>query len=326
MAKVLKKMKWFLIYTLVFLIVFAGSAIFKMTYKPAWTKQYSVEWSDAIGKVYTDIPYGDQPANTFDIYVPADSSKESYGLVVYLHAGGFTTGDKSDDKEMLQWLASKGYVAVGINYTLRNEDNPEASVYSQSLEIKESISKVVEKAQELGYTIEQMAMGGGSAGHTLAMLYAYRDAATSSVPVKMLFGGVGPSSFYPEDWSNYDFNKGTDEANQAAAYLFGVMAGKDISPELFGTPAYDEAVKDISALLWVDENTVPSLLAYGKHDTVQPYAASVRLDEALTKAGVPHDYLVFEHSGHGLQNDSAMSKLYFEKIVEYLDTYLPINK
>lgn len=57
---------------------------------------------------------------------------------------------------------------------------------------------------------------------------------------------------------------------------------------MFGTKEYDELVKDSSALLWVDENTVPAVMAYGKYDTVQLYESSVRLDEALTKAGVDH--------------------------------------
>lgn len=37
---------------------------------------------------------------------------ESYGIVVYLHAGGFTSGDKNADTKMLQWLCEKGYVAA----------------------------------------------------------------------------------------------------------------------------------------------------------------------------------------------------------------------
>lgn len=37
---------------------------------------------------------------------------ESYGLVVYLHPGGFTSGDKNADTKMLQWLCEKGYVAA----------------------------------------------------------------------------------------------------------------------------------------------------------------------------------------------------------------------
>lgn len=79
---------------------------------------------------------------------------------------------------ILQWLCSKGYVAAGINYTLRNEKNPTVSVYSQSMEIKERIPQVIEVVKKLGYPIVKRAIGSGSAGHALAMLYAYRDAST----------------------------------------------------------------------------------------------------------------------------------------------------
>ena len=55
---------------------------------------------------------------------------------------------------------------------------------------------------------------------------------------------------------------------------------------------------------------------------MQPYEASVRLDAALTKAGVDHTYIVFEHSGHGLQNDNKQSIEYSEAILQYLDKYM----
>lgn len=103
------------------------------------------------------------------------------------------------------------------------------------------------------------------------------------------------------------------------------MAGKEITADMFGTPAYDEAIKDISALLWVDDNTVPSLLCYGAHDKVQGFPASKRLDEALTAHNIPHDYIVCEHSGHGLQNDNKKFHEFYQKTEEYLDKYMPVK-
>ena len=94
------------------------------------------------------------------------------GLAVYLHAGGFTTSDKSDDTAMLQWLCSKGYVACGINYTLRTDTNG-SSVLQQSNEIRSAIPVVVSESDARGYHIDKMTMAGGSAGHALAMIYAY---------------------------------------------------------------------------------------------------------------------------------------------------------
>ena len=154
---------------------------------------------------------------------------------------------------------------------MRDEAHPEASVYSQSIEIKESMPVVIAEAENLGYHIDEMSIGGGSAG------------------------------------------------------LFGVMAGKEITSDMFGTPEYDEAIKDISALLWIDENTVPSVLAYGKYDKVQSFEASVRLDQALTEHNVPHEYIVCEHFGHGLQNDNKEILLYNQKMEEYLDKYMPVK-
>ena len=302
---------------------FVGSAVFKMKYKSPAFRKFSVKWNDSVGTVQTDLACGDLPANRFDLYLPADKTKEAYGLVVYLHAGGFTSGDKSGDHEMLEWLCSRGYVAAGINYTLRTEENAWANVYTQSVEIRDSIPFVIEAAKQAGYEIDSMAISGGSAGHALAMIYAYRDADQAPVPVKLVFGAVGPSSYYPEDWGCFGFDQpGTGEA---AAAMFTVMSGNTITSDMFGTAAYDEAVKQISPLLWVDENTVPSVMAYGRYDKVQAFPASIRLDAKLTACGVDHAYLVAEHSGHGLQNDKGIYLQYLEKTEEYLNKYLPVK-
>jgi acetyl esterase/lipase len=316
-----KTVKFVLICVLAFVVSFFGSVVFKVTYKPASFNKYSVVWSDEIGTVHKDFSYGDGEAQKFDLYVPADKSKKNYGLVVYLHAGGFTGGDKVDDAEMLQWLCSKGYVAAGINYTLFSEKNPNANIYTQSMEIKDSMPYVVEEAKKLGYNINEMSISGGSAGGCLALLYGYRDVETSPVPLRMIFEGVGPSSFYPEDWKSYGFDKNLE----AAASLFSTMSGKKITTDMFGTAEYDETVKDISALLWVNENSVPTVMAYGAHDKFQPYEGSIRLNDALDKYNVPHEYIVLEHSGHGLQNDNKLYLEYLEKVEEYLNKYMPVK-
>lgn len=55
---------------------------------------------------------------------------------------------------------------------------------------------------------------------------------------------------------------------------------------------------------------------------MQAFSASKRLDTALTEHSVPHEYIVFRHSGHGLQNDNRQYKRYMEKVVEYLGKYM----
>ena len=305
---------------LVFFIAFTAGVISKFAIQPSWAKKYSVQWSDEIGTLLSDYSYGSGEANKFDLYLPKDHSRENYGLVVYLHAGGFTSGDKADDRNMLAWLCSRGYVAAGVNYTLRTDTNT-ASVMTQSNEIKEAIPYVIQAAEDAGYHIDKMTMAGGSAGHCLAMIYTYRDGGEAPVPVVLTFGAVGPSCFYQEDWGIY----GLDQNDEACAGMFSVMAGVEISEQDIQDGSYLEKVKPISAMEWVSNNPVPSVIAYGKYDKVQPYLGSLRLKVALEESNV--DYLYFElpHSGHGLQNDNAIQKQYMEAVEKYLDKYMPVE-
>lgn len=315
-----RRVMWGSIYVFAFLIAFGGSVAFKMTYQAEWSKKFSVDWNDSIGTIKKDISYGDLDSNKFDLYLPKDSAKDSYGLVVYLHAGGFTTGDKSDDASMLEWLCSKGYVACGINYTLRSDTN-QASVYTQSMEIKAAMPVVIDEAKTLGYNITEMTVSGGSAGGCLAMIYAYRDADESPVPVKLMFEMVGPSSFYAEDWGIY----GLDKNSEAAAELFGVMGGVNLTPEMIDSREYVERMRPISAFMWITEGSCPSILLYGTHDKIQPWNGVRHLVGALQDNGV--DYKLFEapHSGHGVQNDDKVFEAYMNTVVEYLDKYMPVK-
>ena len=307
-----------------FIVSFGLGAASKMIKSPAMQK-YSVKWSDDLGTKKTDIAYGDGEAEKFDLYLPKDDTKETYGLAVYLHAGGFTSGDKSGDEEMLSWLCSKGYVAAGINYTLRTDTNT-ASVLTQSNEINAAMPKVVEAAKEAGYPVDKMTIAGGSAGHALAMIYAYRDSADAPVPVVLTFGGVGPSSFYAEDWGIFGAGTETEQQREVAAALFSVMSGEAITPESIADGSYLEKVKPIAAAEWVKNNPVPTVVAYGAHDKMQPFAASKRLKSALEENHVDYQYFVLPHSGHGLQNDNLLSLKWIQTVEQYLDKYMPVEE
>lgn len=313
------RVMWGFIYVFAFLLVFVVGAVSKFAGN-SMGSAYNTKWDDSMGTIRTDIPYGEGEANKFDLYLPADNTKENYGLAIYIHAGGFTTGDKSDDQNILAWLCSKGYVAAGINYTLRTETNS-ASVLTQSNEIKAAVPQVIEAAEKAGYHIDKMTVAGGSAGHALAMIYAYRDGADAPVPVVLTFGAVGPSSFYREDWGIF----GLDQSDEAAAGLFGVMAGVDVTPEEVADGSYLEKVKPIAAASWITPDSPPTVVAYGTHDKMQPFLASLRLKTALEENGVDFQYFELPHSGHGLQNDNKISEQWIKTVEEYLNKYMPVK-
>ena len=306
---------WIMIYIAGFLIAFIGSVLYRGKFPMGFRYRDKFRWNDSMGTVYQDIPYGEGEANKFDLYVPADCSRDSYGLIVHLHPGGFTSGDKRDMAEDCKKSAAKGFVAASVNYTLRREDN-QASVDLMSEEIKASIPVIVEEAAKLGYHLNRMIVSGGSAGGCLALIYAYRDAKDSPIPVKAVIEGVGPASFEPDDWY------GLGQNDDAAATFLSVICGKTITAEMMRNGQYKEEIKCVSAYAWVTEASVPTLCAYGKYDKICPYGSAIHLKKALEAYHVPHDFIVFEHSGHGLQNDARQGRLYTQKTDEYLEKYL----
>ena len=57
----------------IFLVAFGAGMASKVLIKPSWSKQYNVTWSEQLGTLKTDLPYGDGEANTFDLYLPKES-------------------------------------------------------------------------------------------------------------------------------------------------------------------------------------------------------------------------------------------------------------
>ena len=49
------------------------------------------------------------------------------------------------------------------------------------------------------------------------------------------------------------------------------------------------------------------------------------IEAALEENHVDHVYLEFPHSGHGLQNDNALSRQWMEAIEVYLDKYMEVS-
>ena len=62
---------------LVFVLAVIAGAASKTVIKPAWSKQYAVQWSDEIGTRKSDLVYGEGAMNKFDLYLPKDSSRSS---------------------------------------------------------------------------------------------------------------------------------------------------------------------------------------------------------------------------------------------------------
>lgn len=318
------RLKWAGIYVLVFACSVAGGmALATKIPGGDFAGIPEVTWTDSMGTIETDLPYADGPRNRFDLYLPADKARATK-LVLYIHAGGFTSGDKADDANFGKYFASRGYVGATINYSLRTDEN-DTSVTEMTHEIDQGVDAIVAAAAERGYDLDGMVIGGGSAGGNLAMTYAYRDAADAPVPVGAVISMVGPASFEPADWFGFEDDYASDETAEAGAGFVSIITGDTVTAEMMRTGEYEQYLEPVSPVMLVTPEAPPSLLAYGALDKVTPYAASDDMEPVLEENDVPHDVLVFPNSGHALNRDSDMNDRLGELIDHYLDTYAPLG-
>ena len=315
---------WGGIYLLVFLLSFCGGVVLAVAAPGGDFAGISkVEWTDEMGTIETDLPYGDGVLNKFDLYLPSDRTRATK-LVLYIHAGGFTGGDKADDANIAKHFASRGYVGATINYTLRADTN-NVSIKDMSNEIKRGVDAVVEAARERGYPLDGMAIAGGSAGGTLALIYAYRDAPTAPVPVKAVISMVGPAGFDPANWFGLTDDYASDDTSGAGAAFVSILTGDMVTPAMMRSGAYKKVLEPITAEALFSPDAPPTLVAYGQLDKVAPFAASAGFVEKLKTSAVPHDVLVFPNSGHALNRDPEMGSELGKKISQYLDRYVPLG-
>ena len=143
--------------------------------QPVLTLEFSeapIELTGVSANYAADVRYGDAERNVFDIYLP--DCEERTPLVIYIHGGGFTGGDKSSghNQGVLQYLENCVAFAT-INYTLLNIPSQEegtASAVSQG-GVLTSLTDAARALQFMRYhfrslniDVENVAAFGGSAG------------------------------------------------------------------------------------------------------------------------------------------------------------------
>lgn len=273
-----------------------------------------VEWNDNMGTILRDVDMEPDPQAGYDLYLPGTPQDKDYALILYMHGGGYTSGDKADGEMLCKFYASQGYVCASVNYPL-SQGGTSTNMEKIFQQLRRQVSSIKEKASEKGYRITAMATSGDSAGGHLAMLYAYREPETSPIPVKLVFQMTGPASFEPAHW-------GITEPGPAAQAI-SQMTGTMVMPEWLEREETKALIASISPTLLVNANTVPTVLAYGPKDKVVPTNIKYPLIDALKENCVDYTYVEFPHSGHAMARDPEQSWVYVNTVAEYLDKYLP---
>ena len=116
---------------------------------------------------YRDIPYDTKPLNKFDIIIPKSNKKVP--LVIFIHGGGFTGGDKADVYDRSKFsaeikeLTSKGIAYATINYRLLGTSDA-SNVMSCLNDSKRCLQFIRHHAKDFNIDENRIGLYGGSAG------------------------------------------------------------------------------------------------------------------------------------------------------------------
>lgn len=124
-------------------------------------------------------------------------------------------------------------------------------------EIENAVRAIRQRTEELGYHITGMAPFGVSAGGTLAMNLAYSG--NSAIPVRFVFQVAAPTYFEPSEWP---LLMKVDKLTSAHDFC-RMMTGKELED-------YTQEIQKISPAGIVNDDSVPSLIAYGRIDHCVP--------------------------------------------------------
>lgn len=220
---------------------------------------------------HVDLPYGDDPRQKFDLYVPVTAADAPRPVVVWVYGGSWTDGNKGDYAFVASWLASRGYPVAIPDYRLV----PEVRFPAFLEDTAAAVAALPGSSHLLGATgdASQVVMMGHSAGAYNAAMVAldptWLRSADARVRVAAFIGLAGPYDFFPFD-------------GEATINAFGHTSD----------PAETQPVRRVAP------DAPPALLLHGVTDTTVFPANSQSLARVLRAQGDHATLVLLDDTGH----------------------------
>jgi acetyl esterase len=224
------------------------------------------------------------------VFKPKDwKAADQRPAMVFFHGGGWTGGSPVAFVRHSEYLASRGMVAISVEYRLVPRE-PATVPFVSMQDAKSALRWVRSHAKELGIDPARIGAGGGSAGGHLAAFTAlvpgYDDPAddlkVSAKPAALAlfnpFVGYKGAAAAVADYG---------APAQKAAARFGPKAQEFLA----STPANH-----------VKKDAPPTIIFHGAEDVTVPLSQVKSFADDLKQAGARCELVVYEGQAHGFFN------------------------
>jgi acetyl esterase/lipase len=221
---------------------------------------------------------------TMDVYQPRRASRPA-PAVLYVHGGGWMTGDKSDGAGHLFFneLLNRGYFVAAINYRLA----PKYEFPIQIEDVKCAVRHLRANASQYNLDPQRIGAMGGSAGGQLVSLLGLSD-----------------------EKAGWDVGQYIENSSrvQAVVDMFGpsdltkivTERGRRLLQQVFGTSDPEDPIFETSSpISYITTDDPPFLILQGEQDEEVAPSQSQLLYDDLVAAGLPAQLVLVKNAGHG---------------------------
>jgi acetyl esterase/lipase len=250
-------------------------------------------------KTMMNVAYGSDPLQKLDIYLPSGRSIDTTKVIILIHEGAWSDGDKSGFDTLIPHFQQRlpSYAIFNLNYRLA--DGASNFFPTQENDVKSAIGFIYSKRSEYGISDKFVYLGASAGGH-LALLEGYKY--TTPVKPKAIVSFFGPTDL-------------------TSLYNSNPFAGLVLSEVVGATPVSNPALyAQSSPITFVSAASPPTLLLQGGADPIVPPFQADSLLVHLTTANVPHQYIFYPAESHGWFGATLDDS--FDKIAVFLHQYV----
>ncbi|HUT51979.1 MAG TPA: alpha/beta hydrolase [bacterium] len=258
-----------------------------------------------------DVPYASGYPGDEAMKLDAHFPDGAHGLpvLVYIHGGGWTEGDKSQMDPWARRMSARGYVVFNVNYRLAPQYPFPAAVN----DCLGALAWVREHAAEYGGDASRLGVTGGSAGGHLTALVSSAAGDPFWKPTghetASLAGAVKAQVPF---FGVYDFSR-NDVIHWIGLNRKFLGGTEKQLPENYRLASPINFVK----------SAPPTLLVCGKLDPLYPPQSNLYY-RALREAGVEAEYVKYPFETHGFDFhfQGKDSRDAFDRMMEFFDRHL----
>lgn len=230
---------------------------------------------------YLNVSYGTDPLQKMDIYLPQGRSSSQTKLIVFIHGGGWSSGDKSELTQYVDTMKKRlpDWAIFNINYRLASGNT---NIFpTQENDVKMAMDFIYNKLGEYQIS-EKWALLGASAGGHLSLLQGYKY--NTPVRIKSVINFFGPSDMV----ALYTSPASSIALPSAVAMLHG------------GTPSSNPNLYyQSSPINFINNQSPPTLTLQGGADPLVSPSQQTTLHLKLSQNNVANQLKIYPGLSHG---------------------------